>query len=370
MNAEELRNYPKLGFGLMRLPRKGLKTDIEQTEKMVDLFLESGFSYFDTAYVYPGSEEATRKALVSRHAREEFELATKLNAWMLVRNEKSAKKQFYTSLKRTGLEYFDYYLLHGLMGQNYRSYDRYHIWEYVAELKSRGLVKQAGFSFHGGPELLEEILNVHPEMDFVQLQINYADWESKRIASRANYEVARAHGKPVIVMEPVKGGSLAKPSRAVRNLFDQTAPNASYASWAIRFAASLEGVLTVLSGMSNLAQMHDNVSYMRDFAPLDERERSVIVEAQRIMGKESGIPCTACHYCTEGCPKQIPIPEIFAAANLRYQQGDVEGSRAAYAELADKGSVADACISCGQCERACPQHIDVIHQLELCAADA
>ena len=256
------------------------------------------------------------------------------------------------------------------MGQNYRSYDRYHIWEYVAELKSRGLVKQAGFSFHGGPELLEEILNVHPEMDFVQLQINYADWESKRIASRANYEVARAHGKPVIVMEPVKGGSLAKPSRAVRNLFDQTAPNASYASWAIRFAASLEDVLTVLSGMSNLAQMHDNVSYMRDFAPLDERERSVIVEAQRIMGKESGIPCTACHYCTESCPKQIPIPEIFAAANLRYQQGDAEGSRAAYAELADKGSVADACISCGQCERACPQHIDVIHQLELCAADA
>lgn len=370
MNAEELRNYPKLGFGLMRLPRKGLKTDIEQTKQMVDLFLESGFRYFDTAYVYPGSEEATRKALVSRHAREEFELATKLNAWMLVRNEKSAKKQFYTSLKRTGLEYFDYYLLHGLMGQNYHNYDRYHIWEYVAELKSRGLVKQAGFSFHGGPELLEEILNVHPEMDFVQLQINYADWESRRIASRANYEVARAHGKPVIVMEPVKGGSLAKPPRVVRNLFDQTAPNASYASWAIRFAASLEGVLTVLSGMSNLAQMHDNVSYMRDFAPLDERERSVIVEAQRIMGKESGIPCTACHYCMEGCPKQIPIPEIFAAANLRYQQGDAEGFRDAYAELADKGSVADACISCGQCERACPQHIDVIHQLELCAADA
>jgi predicted aldo/keto reductase-like oxidoreductase len=370
MDAEELQNYPKLGFGLMRLPRKGLKTDIEQTKQMVDLFLESGFRYFDTAYVYPGSEEATRKALVNRHAREEFELATKLNAWMLVRNEKAAKKQFYTSLKRTGLEYVDYYLLHGLMGQNYRSYDRYHIWEYVSELKSKGLVRQAGFSFHGGPELLEEILNVHPEMDFVQLQINYADWESNRIASRANYEVARAHGKPVIIMEPVKGGSLAKPPRAVRELFDQADPSASYASWAIRFAASLEGVLTVLSGMSDLAQMQDNVSYMRDFRPLDAQERAVIAQAQRIMGKESGIPCTACHYCTKGCPKQIPIPEIFAAANLRYQQGDAGGFRTAYAELAAKGNVADACIACGQCERACPQHIDVIHQLELCAAGA
>ncbi len=366
MDVEETGSYPKLGFGLMRLPRRGLGIDIKQTSEMVDAFLDAGFRYFDTAYVYPGSEAAAKKALVDRHDREGFELATKLNAWMLVRNEKAAREQFRTSLERTGVGYFDYYLLHGLMGQNYRSYDRFHIWDYVRDLKRQGLVRRTGFSFHGGPQLLDEILDAHPEMDFVQLQINYADWENPRVTARANYEVARAHGIPVVVMEPVKGGALAKPPRKVREVLDAAEPGASYASWAIRFAASLDGVLTVLSGMSTIDQVRDNVSFMRDFRPLDARERATVARAQELMGQAAGIPCTGCRYCTKGCPKAIPIPDIFAAANLRLQQGKTQEYLDAYAEIRAHGNAAEDCIGCGQCEAACPQHIDVIEQLRQC----
>ncbi|RRF99566.1 MAG: Fe-S oxidoreductase [Coriobacteriaceae bacterium] len=255
------------------------------------------------------------------------------------------------------------------MEQNYRSYDRFHIWDYVQDLKRQGLIREAGFSFHGKPELLEEILHNHPEMDFMQLQINYADWENPRIVSRANYEVARAHHIPIIIMEPVKGGALAKPPRAVRELFDRVAPGASYASWALRFAVSLPGVLTMLSGMSDVQQMQDNLSFMKDMKPLDAKERAAIAQAQELMGRSSGISCTACHYCTSGCPKQIPIPEIFAAENLRLREGKIQEPREALAKIAGRGSFADACIRCGQCEHACPQHIPIISELADIAGD-
>ncbi len=357
----------KLGFGLMRLPRRGPRINVELTKQMVDRFLEAGGTYFDTAHVYIGSEEAARKALVSRYPRESFTLATKLNA-SIAPTERLAREQFNTSLKRTGAEYFDFYLLHALMDNNVKKYDRMRLWEYVHELKEKGLIRHVGFSFHGGPELLDRLLTEHPEVEFVQLQLNYADWENPNVQSRANYEAARRHNKPIVVMEPVKGGNLAKPPREVLELLQKYAPDASPASWAVRFAASLDGILTVLSGMSNLEQMDDNLSYMRDFRPLNAEEQKVIFEAQRLMGKSVTIPCTACRYCTEGCPQQIPIPDVFAAMNRRLGGGQLEQAAADYrAATENKGKAAD-CIACGQCESACPQHLPIIDRLKDCAA--
>ncbi len=361
------KEVSKLGFGLMRLPRKGLSIDIPQMEQMVDAFLEAGFTYFDTAFVYPGSENAAKKALVDRHPRESYTLATKLNAFLMAPTEKAAKKQFYTSLERTGAEYFDYYLLHALMENNYKRYDKFHLWDFVNEQKEKGLIKYLGFSFHAGPKLLEKLLLEHPEVDFVQLQINYADWEKPSVASRENYEIARKYGKSIVIMEPVKGGSLANPPAAVQKLFQKCHPDLSSASWAIRFAASLEGVITVLSGMSNMAQMKDNISYMKDFKPLNEEEQKIIQEAQRILGKSSTIPCTACHYCVEGCPKNIPIPEIFSAMNRKLGNGQIGEAVSAYQKAtADKGRASE-CIHCKQCERACPQHLEITDYLKQCA---
>ena len=360
-----IENTGKLGFGLIRLPKKGLKIDIRQMSKMVDAFLEAGFTYFDTAHVYLGSEEAARKALVERYPRESFTLATKLYAPSAL-SEEAAKKQFETSLKRTGAEYFDYYLLHSLMKNNYQKYERFHLWDFVNRQKEKGLIKHIGFSFHDGPELLEEILKAHPEVEFVQLQINYADWENPSVTSRANYEVARRYGKYITVMEPVKGGSLAKPAKEIQKLFTDFAPDRSAASWAIRFAASLDGILTVLSGMSNEEQMRDNLSYMRGFVPLNPEEQNVIRKAQEILGRSKAIPCTACRYCTEGCPMQIPIPDVFSAMNKRLVSGRIEEATADYQAILARGAGADACIACGQCEQACPQHIDIIEQLKKC----
>ena len=325
--------------------------------------MDAGFTYFDTAFVYQGSEEATRKALVERYPRESYTLATKINAFMFAPTEEAAKKQFYTSLERTGAGYFDYYLLHAFMENNYRKYDTFHLWDFVKEQKAKGLIKYFGFSFHAGPKLLDQILTEHPEVDFVQLQINYEDWENPSVTSRANYEVARKHGKSITVMEPVKGGTLANPPEAVKNLFKAYHPDMSYASWAIRFVASLDGIITVLSGMSNIEQMEDNLSYMKDFKPLNEEEQKIIQEAQRILGHSSTIPCTACHYCVEGCPKQIRIPEIFSAMNKQLGNGQKEEALKAYKEVTGEGHKASDCIKCRQCEKACPQHLPITDYL-------
>lgn len=362
---------PKLGFGLMRLPKtKDGKIDLEQTKQMVDRFMEAGLTYFDTAYVYDDgdSERAAKAALVDRYPRESFTLATKLCAWMGAHDEKSAKQQFYTSLERTGAGYFDYYLLHALQAGNYKTYDKYHIWDFVKEQKEKGLIKHWGFSFHATPDILDRLLTDHPDAEFVQLQLNYADWENPDVTARENYEVARKHGKSIVVMEPVKGGALANPPTKVQEIFRQADPKASFASWAIRYAASLDGIITVLSGMSNLEQMEDNLSYMKDFRPLNAHEQQAIRKAQEAINGVKSIPCTGCHYCTGGCPKQIPIPEIFAARNRQLVWGQLQEGQAAYDQLAAKGNVASDCIGCGQCERACPQQIKVIQRLKECAA--
>ena len=361
---------PKLGFGLMRLPKEASgKIDIEQTKKMVDLFMAAGLNYFDTAYVYDSgdSERAAKEALVDRYPRDSFTLATKLCAWMGAHDEETAKQQFYTSLERTGAGYFDYYLLHALQAGNYKMYDKYHIWDFVKEQKAKGLIRHWGFSFHATPDILDEILTAHPDAEFVQLQLNYADWENPDVTARENYEVARKHGKSIVVMGPVKGGALADPPEAVRKIFDEANAGASYASWAIRYAASLDGIITVLSGMSNVEQMEDNLSYMKEFKALNEQEQTAVRKAQEAINGIKSIPCTACHYCTAGCPKKIPIPEIFEARNKQLVWGQLEEGKAAYEKAVSGVGCASDCIACGQCERACPQQINVIERLKECA---
>lgn len=357
----------KLGFGLMRLPKTNEAIDVPQVCEMVDHFLAAGFTYFDTAYVYDGSEVAAKAALVDRHPRASYTLATKLHVGKCA-NAEEARKELETSLARTGAGYFDYYLLHALMANNVDKYEEFGLWDFVRELKANGTIRHYGFSFHDSPELLDKLLTEHPDVDFVQLQINYADWENPEVQSRACYEVARKHGKQVVIMEPVKGGALANPPEQVKALFDAAKPGASYASWALRFAASLDGVLAVLSGMSNLEQVDDNLVTMSDFQPLNDAEQKVIQQAQHILGNSAAIACTACHYCTAGCPKKIAIPEIFAAANKQLANGQKAEAAAAYAAATAEGGKASACIHCKQCERICPQHLPITDLLGRCAA--
>jgi len=364
------KDVPKLGFGFMRLPKNNGVIDIEQVKKMVDIFMDAGLTYFDTAYVYDNglSEKALKESLIDRYPRDRFTICTKINAWMQCHDEASAKQQFYTSLERTGAGYFDYYLLHAVQRSNIQKYDDYHLWDFVREQKEKGLIKHYGFSFHDSPEFLDELLTKHPDVDFIQLQLNYADWEHPSIASRANYEVARRHGKSITVMEPVKGGILANPPEKIRSLMRAADPDMSYASWAIRYVASLPGIITVLSGMSNIAQVEDNVSYMKSFTPLTEKEQEVISEAQRILREEKTIACTACHYCTDGCPMNIPIPEIFATRNkLTLFENKEATTREYQGRTRDKGKASD-CIHCLQCEGACPQHLPITSLLEECAS--
>ena len=373
-----LLDTPKLGFGLMRLPAvpgDPDAIDIEQTKKMVDLFMEAGLTYFDTAFVYGkdgASEKAAKEALVDRYPRDSFTLATKLNANapFMASNEEECKRQFRISLERTGAGYFDFYLLHALQVNNYKKYDEYGLWDYVKGLKEEELIKHYGFSFHATPELLDKLLTEHPDVDFVQLQINYADWENPSVTSRANYEVARKHGVPIVVMEPVKGGTLANPPMSVQKILREANPDASLPSWAIRYVASLPGILTVLSGMSNIEQMQDNLSYMKPsaFKPLSEEEQKVIGKAQQALAAIPSIPCTGCSYCEPGCPMNIPIPDIFAARNKQLIFGMMESGQAQYDRNTVGRGKASECIACGQCEGACPQRINIIERLQDCAA--
>ena len=359
---------PKLGFGLMRLPMAGDRIDVEQVKAMADRFLAAGFTYFDTAYGYNdgASEEAARLALVERHPREAFQFATKLPAW-LAESAEDARQMFYTSLKRTGLEYFDFYLLHNLGPGRTHLFDEYGIWDFLREQKEKGLVKHLGFSFHDGADALDEVLTKHPYIDFVQLQINYADWESVTVQSARNFETARAHGKSVVIMEPVKGGMLADPPPAVAELLKKADSKASLASWALRFAASLPGLVTVLSGMSNMEQMEDNIATMKEFRPLTEEESAVVAKARELLDAIPTVPCTACRYCEKGCPTNVPIPDIFSVLNNYTVYGNLTPAKRSYWFATRKGPNASSCIECGQCEEVCPQSIPIIKELKTAA---
>jgi len=364
-------NIPKLGFGLMRLPAEDDVIDVKQTIEMTDMFMDGGFTYFDTAYGYfeGKSEETAKTAIIDRYPREKFQLATKLPAWAGAKSAEEAKQMFWTSLKRTGAEYFDFYLLHNLGATRSKSFDDYGIWDYVQELKAKGLIRHVGFSFHDRADLLEEILTKHPEMEFVQLQLNYGDWESGTVQSRKCYETARKHNKPVVAMEPVKGGMLADLLPAeVKAVFDEAGAGASYASWAIRFAASLDGIITVLSGMSSVAQMKDNLSYMKGFKPLSDSERAILEKARVALAAIPSVPCTACEYCVPGCPQGIVIPEILEMLNRELVYKDPEAAKFGYFWETKFGGKGSDCIECGKCEETCPQQIKIIDWLKEAAA--
>lgn len=363
-NAVSERNFAQLGFGLMRLPQlEEGGNDIEETKKLVDAFMNAGFTYFDTAPTYHGgtSEIAAKEALVDRYPRESFQLATKMPAWA-AKSLEEAQAFFERSLERTGAGYFDYYLLHQLTDEFAPLFEDYDLWNFAQKKKEEGLIKHLGFSFHDSAEVLERLLEEHPNMDFVQLQINYADWENDIIESRKCYEVARAHGLPVIVMEPVKGGSLVQLPPQVEEILRAQDPEASMASWALRFCASLPGVIAVLSGMTTMAQMQDNLRTMKAAKPLTDEESAAIDHARTTLSSIPTVPCTDCRYCMKDCPQGIHIPIIMDSLDIMAKFGDMHRAKENYVWNAN--NEASKCIECGTCESLCPQHIDIINQLK------
>ena len=364
-----LETMPKLGFGLMRLPTVEKGIDLEQVQKMTDAYMAAGFNYFDTAYVYHGghSEEIVKKVLTERYPRESFYLATKLPAWCL--KEKADRDRIFAQqLDRCGVEYFDFYLLHSVEDEgNGPTYEEMDCFAWGLEKKAEGKIRHFGFSFHGTPAYLEEILDRHPEVEFVQIQLNYLDWENPDVCSGQLYEILRSRNIPIVVMEPVKGGTLAALPPELEAKLRAARPESSAASWALRFVGSLPGVMTILSGMSGEEQMADNVATFRAFSPLTEVEKAVVEEVRRGLLDVPQIPCTACRYCTDGCPMSISIPDIFRIENdlRRYRDKFRAGNE--YRDLTEKGGKASDCLECGQCENVCPQHLPVIELLKECA---
>lgn len=360
----------KLGFGLMRLPLtdandKG-SIDIEALKEMVDTFMEQGFTYFDTAWMYCAfkSENAVKEALTDRYPRDRYTLTTKLHASYL-KTKEDRDRIFEEQRQKTGVDYFDYYLIHAIDQELYSIYNEMDCFNWLIEKKKQGLVKHIGFSYHDSAEFLDQVLTEHPEMEFVQLQMNYLDWESAEVQSRKCYEVAIKHGKPVIVMEPVKGGTLADVPAEVRESFAAYHPDLSVPSWAIRFVASLDNVAMVLSGMSNMEQLMDNISYMKEFVPMNAEETELVHKAAEMIKDSIAIPCTGCSYCIEGCPMQIAIPDLFRVYNKskRGEITDVEANEE-YRQLTESGGKARECLACGQCQVVCPQHLEIINYLK------
>lgn len=350
---------PKFGFGCMRLPMKDGEIDIEQFKQMVDLFIENGFTYFDTAHGYHDgkSEKAIKEGLTSRYPRESYTLTDKLTDFYFSKEEQ-IRPFFKSQLEICGVDYFDYYLMHAQNASNYEQFKRCRAYETAFELKKEGKIKHVGISFHDTADVLDRILNEYPEVELVQLQLNYVDFEDEAVQAGKCYEVCVKHNKPVVVMEPVKGGSLVNLPDKAKGIFDALG-NSSYASYAIRYAAGFDNVKMVLSGMSDLNQMRDNIGFMKNFVPLNDKEKEAVNKVTAIYKGMNLIPCTACRYCTAGCPMNILIPDLFSCYNAKTVFKDWNQDyyyKSVY--TASNGKAGD-CIECGQCEAECPQHLPI-----------
>ena len=363
INIDEM---PKLGFGLMRLPETDGRIDIDKVAQMADAYMASGFNYFDTAYVYHGgnSEKVVKEAIVKRFPRESFTIATKLPAWFL-HSPEDRDKVFEEQLDRCGVDYFDFYLLHSLEdGNNYDTYEKYDCFNWGIKKRDEGRIRHFGFSFHGTPELLVQVLDKHPEIEFVQIQLNYADWDNKIVHSGELYEILRDRNIPMIIMEPAKGGKLACLDDECAEILKAIRPDKSIASWAFRYVGSLPGIATILSGMSTPEQMEDNINTFKDFEPLSEEELAAIDKVKEIMNRVELAGCTSCKYCVEGCPMGISIPDVISAVNTKRKfPGDMR-PQFFYNGLVDRYSHASDCIACGQCEGVCPQHLPIISLMQ------
>ncbi len=357
------------GFGCMRLPMTDGEVDKEQTCKMVDAFLENGFNYFDTAHGYLGgkSETALRDCLTSRYPRDAYILTNKLSG-SYFEDPQSIRKVFEEQLQACGVDYFDFYLMHAQSTGIYEAFKSRRAYETALELKAEGKIRHFGISFHDTAEKLEEILGEYPQIEVVQIQFNYADYDDPAVQGKAVYEVCRKHQKPVIVMEPVKGGNLVHLPQEAQKILDALNGGSS-ASYAIRFAAGFEGIMMVLSGMSSLEQMQDNISYMKDFQPLTQREMDAVEAVCGVFRSMNLIACTACRYCTDGCPKNISIPDLFAVMNTKQLYHDWNADYYYHnVHTKDKGKASD-CIGCGKCEKSCPQHLRIRELLKTVAGE-
>lgn len=358
----------KFGFGCMRLPMNGGEVDYAEFNRMIDYYMDAGFNYFDTAHGYLDgkSETAIRDCLTARYPRESYILTDKLTNTYF-KSEAEIRPFFESQLEATGVEYFDYYLMHSQTAETYEHFIACNAYEVVKALKAEGKVRHMGISFHDKASVLDKILGEHPEIEVVQIQFNYVDYNSPSVESRKVYETCRRYNKPVLVMEPVKGGALVRLPEKTKEIFAAIDAQASPASFAIRFAASFDGMFKVLSGMSDMEQMRDNVATMRDFKPFSPAEYEAVDKVCAILNELGGIACTACRYCTAGCPKHILIPDLFGCYNSKKQFNDWNSNFYYGLHTRENGKASD-CIGCRQCERICPQHLPITSLLKEVAA--